>query len=952
MRICGGIAGAAVALLVLQVASAKDFSVCRFGSAPEIIYEGQAESTLATAAELLAHDLKARCGAAPAIATDMSAATGPRIAIGAWDGPMMRSLLQENSIDAAPLKGAWERYGRVAVQDKNGQPLLLIFGSDTRGTVWGVIDLTRDIGVSAWEWWADVTIRPVDTLGVDGALRFSAPPTVRYRGLFLNDEDFGLLPWAAKTYEPEAGTIGPKTYARIFELMWRLKANTIWPAMHGATMSFNLVPGNAEMAARYAIVHGSSHAEPMLRTNLHEWDPRPHDAFNYLTNKAELLNYWNGAVAAHKTQENFYTVGLRGIHDDPMIGVKGAAQTRDVLADVIAEQRKILVRNLNRPAETIPQVFTPYKEVLAAYDAGLKVPDDITLNWPDDNHGYIRHLPDAAERARSGGSGIYYHVSYWGAPASYLWLATTHPALVWEEMNKAARMGVERLWVLNAGDIKPAEYLTQFFFDLAFDGAQYADIRTVREHLQNWVQTQFGPDHAAAITDVLWRYYDLANLRRPEFMGWSDTYPTTVVHQTAFNMLAYGDENARRLTAYRNLEADAQNLAHMIPADRRDAYFELVLYPVTAATAINERALSLDKAIAYGLQRRASANLYADAAANAQARIKTATTAYNTTLAGGKWRGMMDAAPHKLPVFAEPAVPHWQGPADKGCALQAEGGAFFEGGGSSPALPVFHPDVPASHYVDLFVKTAVAADWRAQSDTPWIVLDKTVGRFDPALGVLETRIQVSVDWRKVPKGNADERTGQVRLSCGGKTLPLRVQAGTAVTVAGASFAEVDRMVSIYAVHSDARTGIWDELPGLGQAGTALRSPLDMGQPSALQYRFVTETTNDSATLRVFALPTWPLSRANRLRVAVSIDDALPLVLDLAAAEFSQAWRANVLRNMAVAETGNLYLKAGLHRLKVVALDPGLVLDRFEIAFAGAASAYGPVPETRLVRPNR
>lgn len=949
MRKARGMAGAVVALLVLQAASAEEFSVCRTGSAPGIVYDGPADSTLATAAGLLAHDLKARCGATPIVGADVAAIAGPRIAIGVWDGPLMRRLLQENRINAATLRGAWERYGRVAVQDKNGQPLLLIFGSDTRGTVWGVVDLTREIGVSAWEWWADVTIRPVDHLGVDGALRFSVSPTVRYRALFLNDEDFGLLPWAAKTYEPDTGTIGPKTYARIFELMWRLKANTIWPAMHEATQSFNLVPGNAEMAARYAIVHGSSHAEPMLRTNLHEWDPNRRDAFNYLTNKAELLRYWNDAVAAHKTQENFYTVGLRGIHDDPMIGVKGADQTRDVLADVIAEQRKILVRNLNRPAETIPQVFTPYKEVLAAYDAGLKVPDDITLNWPDDNHGYIRHLPDAAERARSGGSGIYYHVSYWGAPASYLWLATTHPALVWEEMNKAARMGVERLWVLNAGDIKPAEYLTQFFFDLAFDGAHYADIGTVRTHLQNWVQTQFGPDHAAMITDILWRYYDLANLRRPESMGWNETYPTTVVRQTAFNMLAYGDENARRMAAYRTIQADAEKLAHAIPADRQDAYFELVLYPVTAAAAINERALSLDKAIAYGLQRRASADLYADAASAAAGRIKKITTAYNSTLAQGKWRGMMDAAPHKLPVFAEPAVPHWQMPPDKGCALQAEGGAFFEGGGVSPALPAFRRDVSISHYVDLFVKNAVVADWHVESDVPWIMLDQTGGRFDPAMGALEARIMVSVDWAKAPKGGMEALSGRIRLACGGKTLPLKVQVAPAFPTSGASFAEVDRIVSIYAAHSDDRTGAWDELAGLGQTGTALRSPLDMKSPSALRYSFVTETENDHATLRIFALPTWPINRTNRLRVAVSVDSEKPVVLDLAAAEFSQEWRANVLRNMAVAETGNLKLKSGLHRLEVQALDPGIVLDRYEIAFSGAADAYGPVPETRVRR---
>ena len=350
-----------------------------------------------------------------------------------------------------------------------GQSVLVIFGSDLRGTIYGVVDLTREMGVSAWEWWADVTIRKVDHIAVNADLFFSREPSIKYRAIFLNDEDFGLKPWAAKTYEPAAGTIGPKTYARIFELMWRLKADTIWPAMHKGTVAFDDVPGNAEMAARYAIIHATSHAEPMLRNNDREWDPAKRGDFNWLTNRQALIDYWDQAVDSHKQFENIYTVGLRGVGDVQMQGAANPAEMRDILTDVFAEQRLILEHRLGKPAAQIPQVFTPYKEVLPAYDTGLKVPDDVTLTWPDDNYGYIRRLSDPDEQARSGGAGVYYHISYWGGPASYLWLATTHPALLWEEMDKAYRFDARRIWVLNVGDIKPGEYLTQLFLDMAFD---------------------------------------------------------------------------------------------------------------------------------------------------------------------------------------------------------------------------------------------------------------------------------------------------------------------------------------------------------------------------------------------------------------------------------------------------------------------------------------------------
>ncbi len=940
------------ALSIYAPVHAADVTLFDGKTVAGVVYDG--DTPVEKAAQLLAHDLGALSGRAPAVAKTTDGASGPLVIVGRIDAPLVAALLKANKIDTAPIAGKWESYGRAAIPSPADprRQALLIFGSDVRGAIYGVVDLSREMGVSPWEWWADAAIRKAGAIRVDGRLRYSKEPSVHYRAIFLNDEDFGLKPWAAKTYEPEAGTIGPKTYARIFELMWRLKADTIWPAMHKGTVAFDDVPGNAEMADAYAIIHATSHAEPMLRNNDREWDPVKRGAFNWLTNRKGLLDYWDEAVDSHKQFENIYTMGLRGVGDYPMLGADGPAQMRDILEDVIAQQRAILEHRLGRPAGQIPQVFTPYKEVLPAYDTGLKIPDDITLTWPDDNYGYIRRLSNPAERARSGGAGVYYHISYWGTPMSYLWLASAHPALMWEEMRKAYLTEARRIWVLNVGDIKPGEYLTQLFLDMAWDDDAYGDIAKVKAHLRGFAGETFGAQNADAIADILWRYYDLAFSRKPEFMGFNNHYPTTAPRQTDYDMLDFGDENARRLDAYADIMDAADALAAKLPADRRDAFYELVQYPVEAAAEINARVLNLDRAIAYGLQRRASANIYAALARRAQVALNEGERTYNTTLAGGKWAGMMSIAPAHLPLYAEPAVPVWDGKDDKTCGIQVEGGGYYDGGGSAPNLPVFRRELPRERYIDIFVKSPVAAHWTATASAPWIKLDRAAGAFGER--TLEARLHVTVDWRRAPANG----TGTVTLKCDPSTteFPVGVRLAPDHKVSGVSFLELDRIVSIYATHTDSQTGPWEMLNGLGHTGAVLRAKIDMapmelvssGAPRAV-YRFATVTADDPATLRLIALPILPITSQTGMRVAVAIDGGEAVILDLKSAEFSATWKQNVLTNTAIGEIGNLRLAPGAHELVVTALDPGLILDRFEIAFAGAPRTYDPVPETRIVK---
>ena len=673
------------AILALPLAAHAQQAVLFDGRTTATIVHDDATSAK-LAGELLARDIGKRAGKTPVVAGDLAACAKLCVVIGQKDSALVRTVAADAKVDLAALNGQWERYIRVLAPSKQhpGRAYLLIAGSDQRGAIWGTVDLSRAIGISAWEWWADVTPRHADRLVVDGRRLLSEAPSVQYRGIFLNDEDWGLQPWAAKTYEPEIGDIGPKTYARVFELMWRLKANLIWPAMHESTKPFYQIPGNAEMAKAYGIVVGTSHAEPMMRNNVREWDEKAEGPFNFFTNRDRMVDYWRRRVDAVKAYENVYTIGLRGKHDSALEGAKSPEQALAATSQAIDLQRGLLATAQGKPADQIPQVLTLYKEVLDVYRSGLKVPEDVTLVWPEDNYGYLGQLPTAAERARKGGSGLYYHISYWGRPHDYLWLATTHPALIREELDRAWQTGTRKLWVVNVGDIKPGEVLASYFLDIAFD-AKLLD-KPVRAQLADWAKEQFG-DRGATVADVLMDYYDLAWERKPEFMGFSTVEPETPIRIGDY-VRTGGDEAQARIARYQALLDKTEALAATMPADRRDAFFQLVLYPVRGAAKLNERNLKLDLAALYARQGRASANALADQARAAHQTIVADTAAYNAQN-GGKWRGIMDMAPRQLAVFAEPPYPKIDLAPVAACGADARALAFAPGKAETRTMTVY-----------------------------------------------------------------------------------------------------------------------------------------------------------------------------------------------------------------------------------------------------------------------
>lgn len=640
------------------------FYLIKGNKGASIYYEGE-EPVIKTAIDLLINDSKLICESSFSITDELKENT---ILVGIPEKDSnITSLISKYNINVNELKGKWEAFQFNTVKIE-GKSCLLILGSDSRGVAYGILELSRQMGVTPWVWWADV-IPDKKTEVSFTPINKTYAPSVQYRGIFLNDEDWALMPWSTRTFEPttQSGAIGPKTYEKIFELLLRLRANTIWPAMHECTIPFFFVEGNKEMAEKYGIVSSTSHAEPMMRTNTGEWDNNKYGPFNFFNNKDQVLSYWDERAKQLIHSENIYTMGMRGIHDGPMEGVSSIDEETRVLHTIIEEQRKILKRNNpDKSIAKIPQIFVPYKEVLKAYDNGLELPDDITLVWCDDNNGYIMRLSDEEEQKRSGGGGVYYHISYWGKPHDYLWLGSTQPGLIYTEMKRAWDNNARRMWILNVGDIKPNEYLTEFFLDMAWDIDAFAGDK-IYAHQENWIKTIFKNKATDEIHTILKHYYHLAGQRKPEHMAWNKVEDWSgeysgpglqPVKDSELSPYVFGDEMEQRIKTYNYIsQLSADIYENKIPKELKPAYFQLIHYPVAASSAMNRKVLYAQKSRLFAEKDESLAGYYACLATNAYNEIAALDYTYNKDMLNGKWELMMDMKPRDLPVFQQPRLP-------------------------------------------------------------------------------------------------------------------------------------------------------------------------------------------------------------------------------------------------------------------------------------------------------
>lgn len=617
---------------VTQICSAQ-FSL-RSGQSVTVACDNTEEKVVQTALQLFARDYETVFSAPATISVNHGG-----IIVGTVD---KSPLIAATGVDISDLKSKNQAF-LISVLP-GGR--LLVAGSDSHGTAYGIMELSRLIGVSPWEWWADVTPEKKEAFHLAADYKMVQSPSVEYRGIFINDEDWGLMPWSSLNYEPwyKPGRIGPQTNERIFELLLRLRANTYWPAMHECSVPFFLTPGNREAAEKFGIYIGGSHCEPMACSTAGEWSRRGKGDYDYVKNSSSVCHFWEERLKEVSGQEILYTVGMRGVHDGQMQGAKTVEEQKAVLERVLKDQRDLLRKYVNKDVEAIPQVFIPYKEVLDIYRAGLEVPEDVTLMWCDDNYGYIKHFPTEVERTRKGGNGVYYHVSYWGRPHDYLWLGTFSPALLYQQMKEAYDCGIQKIWILNVGDIKPIEYQTELFLDMAWNIDQVIE-EGVSGHFCNFLKREFGEAIGEDLLPVMMEHYRLSYIRKPEFMGNTreEEYHTNA-YRIVKDMPWSRSYINKRLEDYQVISDKVEKLASRIQQDRQDAYFQLIKYPVQATAEMNKKMLYAQFA-RHGEMNWNKSDVAYDS-------IASLTRIYNIGIRNnGKWHRMMDHQPRRLPVF-------------------------------------------------------------------------------------------------------------------------------------------------------------------------------------------------------------------------------------------------------------------------------------------------------------
>lgn len=868
-------------------------------------------------ASMLADDIQRVTGRRPDMQTGKK--VPDRIAVVAGTlghSQLIDRMVRQHHIDVSDIQGKWESFVITTTEHpKTHAPMLVAIGSDRRGTAFALTSLSEAIGVSPWYWWADVTPERKQALYVEPGRFRQGEPSVQYRGIFINDERFGgWARWAEQNFDKETGKVGPKTYQKVFELLLRLKANYLWPAMHPGTQAFNADPENARLADDYAIVMGSSHCEQMLRNNEGEWKAvGTYGDFNYITNRATMQQYWEERVKTNGQYENTYTLGLRGIHDYPMEGANSTAERVKLMQQAIDDQRDMLRRNIRKPIEEIPQVLCTYEEVLDAYHNGLKVPDDVTLLWSDDKHGYCRNLCNPDEQKRKGGAGIYYHLSYHGDPASWIWLSPLSPTFLSTELTKAYTYGAKKIWVFNVGDIKPAEKEISFVMDLAWDIDRWQPSEA-SQYCRYWAAKTFGDEVAQEIADMMLGYYQLQ-------AGGKDAHVWFVNYT--------GRQIQQRIARWRALAAQADGLAARIPQRLKDAYFELVNYPIRGAAMINEYQLLARRSMVRATQADSIGAMGdADRVEVMFKQLNDWTRRYNKELLGGKWDEFFNWQPY-----------HW---------FRSE---KIEQPVCTPQLFVQAKNGPRPRFLDVDEVLAGGAQvmCEADGDIPlWMEALTPIQNFSKEAkdnifchvtaggqSFDASATPINNVWHAPYVGPMWSRVGTLHLTKGANTV--------AVTDLKAD-ARIDRIfiglyppfdaeprVRIPASHFRACQGGVQRIGALGYTDDGVMvMPFDTPSYNGAQIadapyaEYELDIQPGDTRIEVRTLPTLRVYEGRDARLAVQVGDGEPQVFSIHAGDFTAEWRWNVLRGYASRSVS--VAAAGRQRVRIYLLDPGIVLQ--------------------------
>lgn len=935
-----------------------------------VYYDAQDFEVVKTTAGLFANDVKEVSGQILGVATTKEAPQKNCIIVGTLGhNEWIDQMIAKKKLDVEPLKNRWESYLVQLVRNPlpGVDKALVIVGSDRRGAAYGLLSVSRTIGVSPWYWWADAPIVKKDQLHLKVDKYISKEPTVKYRGIFINDEDWGLYRWSKRNFEKEVGNFGSRTYAKVCELLLRLQANYLCPAMHDASMAFHRIPENRVVADRFAIIMGSSHCEPLLFNTASEWKRDKMGEWDYINNKKGVDSVLNARVKECAPFENVYTLALRGLHDRAMNASNDMGDRKDMLQEALMAQRQMLIDAIGKPGEEIPQAFTPYKEVLDVYDEGLELPDDVTIIWPDDNYGYMKRLSSPKEQKRSGRSGVYYHSSYLGKPHDHLWMNTISPTLMYEELRKAYDATADRIWLLNAGDIKSCEFAVDYFLTMAFDIDAF-NFERAANYRTEWLCGMLGDQYRNEYQDVVNSFYKLAFARKPEFMGWGYQW-TTDKHgrerntDTDFSLTNYREVD-NRLNEYRRIGSTVEKILNNMSDEKQKAcFYQSLYYPVKGCELLNRMILDGQRNRWYSIQQRASTKELEKSAKACYDSLEVITNGYNSLL-GGKWDHVMTMKQGFAAAYFElPKLRDVELAPTASLGVMAEGEAVLKGLQSFHSLPCFNTYLRQSYYVDVFNKGATPLKWKTAVTNDWILVSKKSGET-----ATEDRIEVSIDWAKVPAGERILGTLDITSDRGEKeSVYISVFNPTSPSLAEMDtlFVENNGYVSIDAasfhrkVENDAIKMIM--IPNLGceNAAVQLGNPIAPAQRTAgrntprLEYDFYT-FEQGSVDVYTYVLPTFPISKDRgyagheatnvETKYGVCIDEGPVMTPSTSSFEYAQIWYESVLKNCRINKTTLHIDKPGKHTVKIICGDAGTVLQKVVLDFGGMKRSYmGPQP---------
>ena len=901
------------------------------------------------AANNLQSDISRVTGIAPAVQNAENSSANSILIGTIGKSQIIDRLVREGKINVAPIAGKWESFIiQVVPKPLPGvQNALVICGSDKRGTIYGIYDLSENIGVSPWYFWTDVPPKHHNELFVKAGKYIQGPPAVKYRGIFINDEAPDLTGWANKSF----GGYNHAFYTNVFELLLRLKANYLWPAMWNNCFDQD-DPLNAKLADEYGIVMGTSHVEPMMRADK-EWNNAGYTAreWNFQTHSNQLEQFWREGIARNKDYEKIITIGMRGKIDTPMSPTANIA----LLEEIVDAQRKIISSVMQTNAAGVPQLWALYKEVQEYYEKGMRVPDDVTLLWCDDNWGDIRRLPSPADWSRTGGAGIYYHFDYVGSPRNYKWINTIQNAKTWEQMELAYHYHANQIWIANVGHLQHVTFPTEFFLTLAWDPQKW-NKDNISTFTELWAEREFGKAYAPQIAGIMAKFSKYSARRKPELLA-PDTY-SLINYREADTVLA----------DWISLAVEANDIYQKLPPDERDAFYETLLYPVLASANLNELYIDAAKNRLYAAQGRASANDYAGDVRRLFQKDADLSAYYNQTLAGGKWDHMMDQTHigytdwQQPPENIMPSVNEITIPDNAQMGVAIEGSADAWPASSSQAvLPTFDKFNRPSHYIDVFNKGKKPFQFNFESSAPWI----SISQDHPAAPnrvEKENRLWVSIDWKQAPTGSTN---GFITITSGTNTVSVKLNIFNPPEPSRDSikgFVEADGYVSMEAAHFSKNVSSpsaqWEEIPKLGRTLSSMTifpvtaaSVTPPKHSPHLQYKmYLFESGN--INVETILSPSLNFVSGRGLRFALSFDRQPPQIVTAVPRDYSVGlgdgqldWEKTVADSARIVTTPFTLAGPGKHTLNVWMVDPGIVLQKIIVDCGGQKPSYLGPPES-------